>query len=398
MIREGRTRKAVLCIVALAVAAACLAFAFIHPAASTVRQDVALSHDVPGPVELPVPEDGTAYYGVQLDWQQDSVAGYASRFGATPAMFGRYVSFPLTPEEEKEVGEEVAALASAHSAMMLTLEPRNGLDTITPAVLATFSQQLTAWTRKGVPVMVRFAHEMNGSWYAWGQQPALFIEKFRQVAAAVHTVPGSTMLWSPNEGGSYPFPGGPHEAKPGTTAFSALDTNGDGKLSMDDDPYSPYWPGDDAVDWVGLTLYHFGDVYPWGENETPEPGKLAAKITGTYKSGLVDETAVPDFYATYAAGHAKPFAISETAALYNTARTDGAAALDIKSAWWNQLFDPAFSTRFPLLKLALWFEYTKEETEPANQVIDWRATADPATLARFREAVPSRFIMAPLRG
>jgi len=105
---------------------------------------------------------------------------------------------------------------------------------------------------------------MNGSWYAWGQQPALFIENFRQVAATVHTVPGSTMLWSPNEGGSYPFPGGPHEAKPGTTAFSALDTNGDGKLSMDDDPYSPYWPGDDAVDWVGLTLYHFGDVYPWG--------------------------------------------------------------------------------------------------------------------------------------
>lgn len=167
---------------------------------------------------------------------------------------------------------------------------------------------------------------------------------------------------------------------------------------MDDDPYSPYWPGDDAVDRVGLTLYHFGDVYPWGENEIPEPVKLAAKITGTYKTGLVDETAVPDFYATYAVGHAKPFAISETAAFYNTARADGAAALDIKTAWWNQLFDPVFSTRFPLMKLALWFEYTKEETEPANQVVDWRATADPATLARFREAVPSRFNMAPLRG
>ncbi|MBT2552714.1 glycoside hydrolase family 26 protein [Arthrobacter sp. ISL-5] len=381
MNREGTARKVVVCMVALAVAAASLAFAF------TERR-----------VPFPVPDDGKAYYGVQLDWQQDSVEDYASRLGASPAMYGRYVSFPLTPEEEKAVGEEVAELAAAHSAMMLTLEPRNGLASVTPEVLAAFSRELTTWTRKGVPVMVRFAHEMNGSWYPWGQQPALFIEKFRQVAAAVHAVPGSTMLWSPNEGGGYPFPGGAQEAKPGTAAFSALDTNGDGKLSMDDDPYSPYWPGDDAVDWVGLTLYHFGDVYPWGENEIPAPGKLAAKITGTYKIGLVDETAVPDFYATYAEGHAKPFAISETAAFYNTARTDGAAALDIKSAWWKQMFDPGLSTRFPLMKLAMWFEYTKEETVPTNQVIDWRATADPATLAPFRAAVPPRFIMAPLGG
>jgi hypothetical protein len=63
MNREGRTRKAALCIVALAVAAACLAFAFIHPAASTVRQDLAVSHDAPGPVELPVPDDGTVAQG-----------------------------------------------------------------------------------------------------------------------------------------------------------------------------------------------------------------------------------------------------------------------------------------------------------------------------------------------
>lgn len=151
MNREGRTRKVVLCLVAPAVAAACLAFAFIRPVASTLRQDLAVTHDVPGPVELPVPDDGKVYYGVQLDWQQDSVAGYASRFGATPTMFGRYVSFPVTPEEEKEVGEEVAALASTHSAMMLTLEPRNGLAAVTPEVLAAFSQQLTLSTSKGVP-------------------------------------------------------------------------------------------------------------------------------------------------------------------------------------------------------------------------------------------------------
>jgi hypothetical protein len=30
--------------------------------------------------------------------------------------------------------------------------------------------------------------------------------------------------------------------------FSICDTNGDGVLDNRDDPYGPYWPGDDVVD------------------------------------------------------------------------------------------------------------------------------------------------------
>jgi hypothetical protein len=25
-----------------------------------------------------------------------------------------------------------------------------------------------------------------------------------------------------------------------------------------DDPYTPYWPGDEWVDWIGMSLFHFG--------------------------------------------------------------------------------------------------------------------------------------------
>lgn len=39
-----------------------------------------------------------------------------------------------------------------------------------------------------------------------------------------------------------------------------LDTNGDRVIDMRDDMYSPYYPGDDVVDWVGMSLYHFGAV------------------------------------------------------------------------------------------------------------------------------------------
>ena len=39
-----------------------------------------------------------------------------------------------------------------------------------------------------------------------------------------------------------------------------LDTNGDGTINNYDDMYTPYYPGDDVVDWVGLSVFHFGNV------------------------------------------------------------------------------------------------------------------------------------------
>jgi hypothetical protein len=353
------------------------------------------SGEAPG--RFPLPPDGRTYFGIQMDSESDTVDAYSARLGSTPAVFGRYVNFPLKTEDQDLIGEEVRVLAVRHSSLMLTLEPRADLSVVTVPALEELTRALTGWNRQGVPVLVRFAHEMNGSWYPWSQQPRAYVETFRQVASAVHQAPASAMLWSPNEGAGYPFAGGAYEVRADNPDFGALDTNRDGKLSGADDPYAPYWPGDDAVDWVGLSAYHFGKAYPWGENTVPERGKLAGKISGTFKSPFTDDTAVPDFYAEYAAGHHKPFAISETGAFYNTSRDDGAPELAIKEAWWSQLFDPALQLRFPLLKLAVWFEFSKRENQPGNPVVDWRATADPGIRSAFTHAVPNRFAMAPLR-
>jgi hypothetical protein len=57
---------------------------------------------------------------------------------------------------------------------------------------------------------------------------------------------------------------GPHSIRcPGRTSEEAedcklLDTNNDGKIDMSDDPFMPYWPGEEAVDWVGMSVFHFG--------------------------------------------------------------------------------------------------------------------------------------------
>ena len=76
---------------------------------------------------------------------------------------------------------------------------------------------------------------------------------------------------------------------------------------MSDDPYSPYYPGDAAVDWVGMSLYHWGNAYPWGENEIPEAGKFIAQLTGTYDGLNGDDSPLPDFYEIILRGTASPW-------------------------------------------------------------------------------------------
>src|SRR5262249_1139329 len=145
-----------------------------------------------------------------------------------------------------------------------------GLAAVTPAVADGLAARLAAYNARGVPVIVRFGHEMNGPWYPWGQRPAEYVAAFRTLAeAAPRRAPGSAMMWAPSYGGGYPFAEGPRRALPEGPDGLLLDTDGNGVLDSADDGYAPYYPGDDAVDWVGLTLYHWGNVYPWGENEVP---------------------------------------------------------------------------------------------------------------------------------
>jgi len=204
---------------------------------------------------------------------------------------------------------------------LVTLEPHDGLDTVTPLAANDLAQLLANYNQGGIPVFVRFAHEMNGSWYPWSQQPTEYIRAFRMLAEAIHRhAPLTAMLWAPNYGGGYPFASGCYEASPGSSDFQFLDTNGDGHLDMLDDMYTPYYPGDDAVDWVGISVFHWGNRHPWeGGGDVPEENSFIARITGTYLSPDSDQRTLPDFYQLYVEDHRKPMAIAETAALCDPA-------------------------------------------------------------------------------
>lgn len=362
-------------VLALAVAGSLATGALTHP-------DEAHAAD-----GIQVPADGMAYFGVALAGQE-TPSTYVQRTALRPASYGEFAEFPLTSTTKQNLSTAVDAIRAQNGKLFLTLEPHAGLATVTSASAADLATTVAGYNARGVDVFVRFAHEMNGSWYSWSQQPASYIAAFRLVADAVHAAaPQAAMVWAPNYGGGYPYSGGAYTAKAGTADFRTLDTNGNGALSMSDDPYSPYYPGDAYVDWVGLTEYHFGHAWPYGENETPEPGKFSQQLQGTYTGNgrYEDQSALPDFYSNFAVAKGKPMVLAETGALYNEAPAQpGTTEYDIKTAWINQVYGSR--SEFPQLKLITWFEVRKYESEAAG-IVDWRATSNASIAEVLRSRV-----------
>jgi beta-mannanase len=113
---------------------------------------------------------------------------------------------------------------------------------------------------------------MNGTWFPYGQLASAFKQSWIRVVSFFRQNLKSqfrnqvAFIWAPNSGNGYPYPLLPPvgwspnpNATEGTLdrqRINELDTNGDGVLDGLDDPYQPYYPGDEWVDWVGISVYH----------------------------------------------------------------------------------------------------------------------------------------------
>ena len=84
------------------------------------------------------------------------------------------------------------------------------------------------------------------------------------------------MVWTPYVGYDYPNIGGVVNNLQNNIP-ATLDTNGNGLLEPADDPYGPYYPGDEYVDWVGLA-----------NNWAPEAIKARKDIPAGYYEGCMN--------------------------------------------------------------------------------------------------------------
>ena len=223
---------------------------------------------------------------------------------------------------------------TSHGTPVVTWEPwdpADGVDQPTYALsritAGRHDAYISSWARQvrsyGRPLVIRFGHEMNGSWYPWsaqanGNTPADYVAAFRHVRA-VFVKAGATNVawsWSPN----VPY---------------------DGSV-----PLAQVYPGDAHVDRVAL------DGYNWS---TLQPASGWQSFWDVMDEGVAQVTALTD----------EPLFIGETAS---------PEAGGDKAAWISGLF--ATLVAHPEIRGFSWFHFDKET--------DWRIDSSAASLDAFR--------------
>ncbi len=319
----------------------------------------------------PIPRSGV-YLGGILMAGQTPMYQLNRNSGFRHALFMEFLKFPdvldVQGSDHAKIIDFINMCKASGAMPVLTLETSAGLNSYNLEQISQFA----VWLKEfDVPMFLRWNHEMNGSWYPWGQQPTLYISKYKEFAEVIHAnAKNVVMVWTPNQGWGYPWTGGQYAIQPNSPDFPLLDTNKDGRLTEEDDPYGPYYPGDNAVDWVGFSFYHWGNTLN-GYNEIPFAGKW----------GLINgiNNPIPNFHDIFAKGHNKPMMIAETSALYdpNNVNGGGASESDIKKEWIKQVYNlsapgtASLTVNFPMLKAIFWFSQLKYEQE-VNGPVDWR--------------------------
>jgi hypothetical protein len=322
-------------------------------------------------------------FGVSLD-DTSTTINVEQRLGTPPDAFVTEppIAFPMDPPDRLRLERFLAQCTAGGRLAVVRLAPVHGLDRVTDAACADFAATSTAFEDRGADILVSFADGMNAPWTPWGLQPQRFQAGFRLLANHLHReTERAAMLWAPVYGGGMYAAAA---SSPAPDVLEALDTDGDGRLTTTDDPYAPYYPGDDATDWVGLRIAHWDNAPPWGDNDIPEADRLVQSIRGRYRGSLGDQRATPDFYARFVRSDTrrKPMALLDTAALFNPARK-GASEQEIKLAWLQQVFGA--TERLPGIALVTWRETVRIEAGAADGArIDWRISHSAPLRAELR--------------
>ena len=202
----------------------------------------------------------------------------------------------------------------------------------------------------GVPVLIRLAHEMNGDWYPWGtayvsnearhngNTPEDYVKMWQRVVR-IFRVEGATnasWVWAPNI--IYQTPVNSIERQ---------------RADLEN-----LYPGDDWVDWIGLSIYNDGARHPWRSF-----GQL---FDGSYR--IV--TSICD----------KPMMIAELGVT-----EQGAPRGQSKAQWIAHTFLQDIPSRYPRVRLVNYFFRDKSDMGESN----FRFDSSPTALNAFRQVVAS---------
>ncbi len=188
----------------------------------------------------------------------------------------------------------------------------------------------------GTPIFLRFASEMNGDWVPYHGDPEKYIEKFRLVARVMHEeAPNVAMVWCPFE-----------------TPVSTMDS---------------YYPGPEAVDWVGLNVYSV----PYWNNDAKRPAAWRNPAD-----------ALRYVYGRYAGRH--PIMICEYAASHRSS-LDGMDRSEMARTKMAELYT-ALPRVYPRVKAVCWLSMNAiKHAIPGRQSNDYSLLGDDSVRARYAQ-------------
>ncbi|KAJ3129992.1 hypothetical protein HK098_007258 [Nowakowskiella sp. JEL0407] len=349
--------------------------------------------------------NGKILFGFHLDWKLTTPLNVTQQIA--PYKPGIYNAFVQIDSRNATGTEYNVALVQWHAEevqrvggiLELTIEPVSDLSTFTDDLFLRLANHCRSINEKnGVPILLRWGHEMNGDWTSYGLKPVQFKQTYRKLASIVRSRTNVTaLLWSPNVGVAYPFGNATGAPARGSPDFIELDTNADGILNGLDDPYLPYYPGDEYVDWAGISLYWYPDLVVGGTNSAPPPTFFHDYLTGSGPAvDAVKDTQynaqLRNFYQRFGVERNKPIALSESGSPYAPSLQPGIGEVAIKKSWYTQILTQTTLSQFPKLKAFLNFEEKKAD-EVGGIVKDWSLTFNRDVLTQFKADLPS---LAPL--
>ncbi|KAG0146197.1 hypothetical protein CROQUDRAFT_715707 [Cronartium quercuum f. sp. fusiforme G11] len=322
------------------------------------------------PQQTALNERSQVWFGIWTNPESgysDTPSTFNKRIGFNVSVFQIAQVIPL-PKYNYTTGaggpapEYLIEQTNTDAAVFLTVYPTSF--NISDSDFNILGNQLAAYTNQtglNRTVFLRFGPEMQGTWNPYGFQPTAYITLWKRMYTIIKNLsPTTAIVWAPNTGQSYPY------NQPTNTLSSddlnVLDTNKDGKVDNSDDPYLPYYPGDDVVDWIGISTYYKGPNYQ-NINVAQNSGYCASVLNGT--SG----TSSFNFYTTFCEKPGKACMIAESGAAWheqavtNTLSTTK-SIIDLQRAWWQDcITSTTMFTQFPRLKLTMHFEHEKLETD-----------------------------------
>ncbi|MFI5932025.1 glycoside hydrolase family 26 protein [Actinoplanes sp. NPDC051494] len=267
-----------------------------------------------GPV---APADGTVMLGAYLSLSgrssAQSLALRRKQLGRDQPIVHQFWAWDeALPRTRQGVGSGSTLMISWHGVAWKRING-GGSDKLIAAAARNLARQ-------GRPLLLRWAWEMNGDWFEWGgagngKDPDGYVSAWRRIHRifADEGADNVSWVWSPNWNSS-----------PGDS-WNALRN---------------YYPGDDYVDWVGVSGYNF---------YKESPRTLFTPVVNAY-------------------GARKPIIVTETAAIDFGGST--------KADWTDDL--AAYVRRTPEISALVWFD-----TDTHNDT-NFRVDSTDGALAAYR--------------